>query len=323
MQQGIENLLTWEPDVLSILSNALANNLITDNQRESLKKQYTTLFNILDITDQLLRNDQPLFKVLNSLRRANNAHNLIGKQIAKISTSPPVPALNSNGPDFYKANRSFCLTVSNCPKLSSTDISINNPYSSLGITPIKPDSVVMSDLGQGKKKLCMTTGESMGGATVTVNACGSILSRLIFNYGDNRTGATGSGLPVSIKDYSGTCTGSYSGAYTAQLSDGSSDTGPLSGSVAATLHNGLVSITAPAAGSGRLSSNGITNVKTGAFGSIGMPGISVRWNGSAWIAAKNYSTEGVTATASGSWSTKFNTSGVSGSASGGWNVSCK
>lgn len=100
---------------------------------------------------------------------------------------------------------------------------------------------------------------------LTVNACGTILRRLIFNYGDSGTDATGNGLPVSIKNYSGTCTGNYSGSYTVHFEDGSSDTGPINGSISSTIINGLVSITAPAAGIGRLSNKGKSRIKTAAW----------------------------------------------------------
>ncbi len=174
-------------------------------------------------------------------------------------------------------------------------IEVTNPGS--GGTVFIEESNLMPLPGQ---PFVMFAGSDGGGARVAVTACGVTRERIVHNYGAITNGPLTSTLDGT---YLGSFSGSAKGTW---LADGEPFQTTVDGEVIATVSNGLVAISEPGAGTGRVWEGGA--IKGGGAADFGMPVFFVlrgSINGD---------------TAAGSWQAPIRSPDVVGSATGSWSV---
>jgi hypothetical protein len=174
-------------------------------------------------------------------------------------------------------------------------ISVTNPGT--GGTVLVEEANLMPLPGQ---PFVMFAGSDGGGARMSVTACGVTRERIVSNYG-----AITNGPLTNLSD--GTWLGSFSGSASGTVIEtGEPFQMGVAGEVAATVSNGLVAISAPGAGTGRVWEGG--SIKGGGAADFGIPVFFVMRGG---IKGD---------TASGGWQAPIRDADIVGSASGSWSA---
>jgi len=181
------------------------------------------------------------------------------------------------------------------PCAEAASLAVTNPGS--GGTVLVAESNLMPLPGQ---PFVMFAGSDGGGARLSVTACGVTRERIVQNYGSITNGPLTS---LSDGSYAGTFSGSASGTV---LEDGEPFQMGVSGEVLATVSNGLVAISAPGAGTGRVWEGGA--IRGGGAADFGIPVF--------FVLRGSFKGD----TASGGWQAPFRSPDVVGSASGSWSV---
>lgn len=276
--------------ILALIDQALSEGLISTSQKNILANPLRVALRDMQkahdlIIDLLKTRDL----ILTGLQKVNKDNASIEKAIAKANLGIPTLWYGSNSAGFHSPGRMIPFTIrdlpSDCCDTHCVTVSIENPYSDLGIVPINP--AVYGEPCTGQFQVAMA--ESLGGGRVVVNINGVERSWLLFNKSDTS---------ITKSDFQGCYIGGFSGALTFNPDLGW-DPQAVSGGVSFCVDElGRVTISAPGAGSGKISAKGGSNTTSGA-GGLGVASARVAWRGSILIARDG------TAYAGGTWAASF------------------
>jgi len=278
--------------ILDLIDQALAEGLIDLKTRNNLRKNYrlalTDMQKAYDITINDLKTRDLAYK---AIQKVNKDGTSLEKAIDKAGLGIPTLWYGDNSAGFQGPGEMIPFSIrglpANCCDSNCVSVSIENPYSSLGIVPITP--AVYGNPCTGQFQVAMA--DSLGGGRVVVNIDGVERSWLLFN--------KGSSFSTTKADFEGCYSGAFSGTLTFDPDLGW-DPESVSGGVSFCVDQlGRVTVSAPGSGSGKISANGASSTKSGA-GSLGVYGASVTWRGSILTGRDG------SAYASGTWSVRFN-----------------
>jgi hypothetical protein len=182
------------------------------------------------------------------------------------------------------------------PCTEAATLQVTNPGT--GGTVFVEESNLMPRPGE---PFVMFAGSDGGGARIAVTACGVTRERIVHNYGAITNGPLTSGFDGA---WAGTFTGSASGVV---VETGEPFQTAVAGDVAATVSNGLVAISAPGAGTGRVWEGGA--IKGGGAADLGIPVF--------FVIRGSFKGD----RAAGSWQAPIRDPDLVGAASGSWSVS--
>lgn len=322
LETRLDALLLRQDGIAAVVKYAFTSAIITRSQKSRFQSALKAEFKPLKALKTGLVAGQGQSAALRRFKATNVKDGVLDKLIDKTfraeapaNAPPSVKISKGGGSGFRTPNQQACFLVQGCSSVTSAGITVNNPYSSINITPIQAGSVTVSDKPDSGKEICVTMGDSQGSGRLGISACGVTLnSPLLFNNGATAaSGSSSSGLRRPPQLSGGSCTGS------------AAVTGLVAGNVNVqfSFSQGKVTATQPAAGTGTISQEGIrfTTAK-GDLGSVKVGGGGLfRWHGTVWI-PRTKSGDGasisVTAKGSSSMSSSLSTSRLSGE----WETAC-